>query len=156
MLINKILMKLFHKSSSLVRDSKGRFGKGNQSGKLFQKGETPWNKGKYGYMGRNSTSFTKEEVEEKGKKGEGVPKISKGNHLVCSCSERKPVVQKNGKVYQTRKRISYARYVLEQNGVVVPKGAVIWHKDGDFQNNELSNLEIITRAELCKRNCGGK
>lgn len=26
----------------------------------FKKGMTPWNKGKYGYIGANKTSFTKE------------------------------------------------------------------------------------------------
>jgi hypothetical protein len=53
-----------------------------------------------------------------------------------------------------RKRISYPKYVLEQNGIEVPKGCVVYHKDGDIYNNDLDNLEIITRAELLMRNRG--
>lgn len=117
----------------------------------FEIGHTPWNKGLYGYMGANTTSFTKERAESLGKQGEGKPREGHG-HLICSCSERRSVKQKNGKVYQVRKRIPYARYVLEKHGIDVPRGHVVYHIDGDYKNNDISNLEVISRAELVKRN----
>jgi len=51
----------------------------------------------------------------------------------------------------TRKRISYARY--QYGYKEIPKGHIIYHKDGDPLNNKRSNLECISRAELCRRNC---
>jgi hypothetical protein len=40
-------------------------------------------------------------------------------------------------------------------GYTIPKGAIVYHKDQDPTNNSLDNLEIITRAELAKRNQKG-
>jgi hypothetical protein len=37
-------------------------------------------------------------------------------------------------------------------GIDVPKGFVVYHKDGDNSNNVIGNLEVISRAELIKRN----
>lgn len=34
----------------------------------------------------------------------------------------------------------------------LPKGYIIIHKDGDRYNDDLNNLEAITRAELLARN----
>lgn len=121
----------------------------------FTKGQTPWNKGKTGYMGANSTSFTKEMIDKIGKESEGKPRWNSRDGLICATPERFPVKDKrSGKVYMHRKRVPYARYVLEQNGIEVPKGCIVYHKDGDIMNNEIENLEVITRSELLKRNRG--
>lgn len=121
----------------------------------FTKGQTPWNKGKTGYMGANETSFSRDKILDKYKDIEGKPRYNGKDGLYCTVSERKPTKDsRKGKIYQHRKRIPYARYVLEQNGIEVPKGSVVYHKDGDIYNNELENLEVITRAELIKRNRG--
>lgn len=34
----------------------------------------------------------------------------------------------------------------------IPRGMVIWHKDGNNQNDDINNLELITRAEMMQRN----
>lgn len=121
----------------------------------FQKGDIPWNKGLSGYMGANETSFSRENILNKTKDIEGKPRYNGKDGLYCTVTERKPVKDsRKGKVYMHRNRIPYARYVLEQNGIEVPKGSVVYHKDGDIYNNELENLEVITRAELIKRNRG--
>jgi hypothetical protein len=114
----------------------------------FIKGSQTWNKGKKGYMGANKTSFTRDTI----KQAEiGSPKQGNG-HLVTATDERKPVTDKrSGKTYMHHKRESYPRWLLKQNGIEVPNDCVVWHKDGDYTNNDLSNLEVITRAESCRR-----
>ena len=125
-----------------IRDDHGRFCKG-----------TPvWNKGKYGYMGANQTSFTKEKVESNCKYSFGQAFMGK-DQLVCRCEKLMPVKSKNGKVYMHHKRVSYARWLMEKSlGRELDKNEIIYHKDGDMTNNDLHNLEVITRAELIKRN----
>jgi hypothetical protein len=120
---------------------------------VFTKGCTPWNKGKRGYMGANVTSFTKEQIDAIGKESEGKPKWNSRDGYICLTSERKPVVcARTKKTYMCRKRIPYGRYVLEQAGIEVPKGSIVYHRDGNVENNNIENLEILTRAQLIKRN----
>lgn len=125
----------------IKRDKKGRWAKGNKSGKrfslenlrgnLFAKGNPP-----------NSTSF---------KVGEKV-------------LDRHPSwrggVQKNKKdcIYiaiAPNVRVRRPRYVWEQANGPLPPGFIIWHKDGNRYNDNLENLEAITRSEAKKRSGGG-
>jgi hypothetical protein len=48
--------------------------------------------------------------------------------------------------------------VLKDNGIEVPKGFVVHHKDGNKSNNSLSNLQVLSNREHTKlhRNCVGK
>lgn len=93
----------------------------------FQKGMIPWNKGKYGYMSANRTSFTKEDLEAKRIIGE--PRKDRDGMICCS------------------------KWLMEQQlGRKLESNEIVYHIDGDKYNNELSNLEVITRAELLKRN----
>ena len=110
----------------------------------FVKGMTPWNKGRFGYMGANRTSFTKEDIESKRQIG----KISKGKgQLVCVSEETRPTKSYNGKIYMHHKRVSYAKWLMEKElGRKLDRLEVIYHIDGDPMNNELSNLKVITRA----------
>ena len=63
-------------------------------------------------------------------------------------TERAVFVKYNGK------RISRARATwLERHGAI-PKGWVIFHVDGDVQNDNITNLICISRAELINRNLG--
>ena len=114
----------------------------------FKKGANPWNKDKRGYMGANKTSFTTDTIKhaEIGKPQQG------HQNIVTPTAEKIPVKDKHsGKTYMVHKRESYPRWLLKQNGVEVPKGSVVWHLDGDYTNNDLDNLEVITRAEAIKR-----
>ena len=119
----------------------------------FTKGYIPWNKGKRGYMGANRTSFTKEQIDILGKQSEGKPRWNGRDGLICVTQEKISIKDaRTDKIYMCRKRIPYARYILQQNGVQVPKGYIVYHKDGDVYNNNINNLEVITRSELLKRN----
>lgn len=116
----------------------------------FIKGMTPWNKGKFGYMGANSTSFTKEDIETRRQIG----KIQMGkDQLVCVSEETRPTRSRNGKIYMHHKRVSYAKWLMENKlGRKLDRLEVVYHIDGDMFNNDLSNLKVITRAELARIN----
>lgn len=118
----------------------------------FKKGMTPWNKGRYGYMGANKTSFTKEAAEKKRKIG--IPRKGKDG-LICCSEEKIKTKSKNGKIYMHQRRVSYARWLMEKEiNRKLEKNEVVYHLDGDAFNNEISNLKIITRAELARINKG--
>lgn len=117
----------------------------------FKKGNIPWNKNKYGYMGSNRTSFTHEQIDKIGAQRVGKPRFA-GDYLCCLCNERRIIKNKNGREYAIRKRVSYPRWLLEQHGITLRKNEVVYHIDGDLYNNDITNLEVITRAELMKRN----
>ncbi len=122
-----------------------------QNSGQFYKGMTPWNKGLFGWHGANRTSFTKEDIESKRQIG----KISKGKgQLVCVSEETRPTKSYNGKIYMHHKRVSYAKWLMEKElgREIDSRREVIYHIDGDPMNNELSNLKVITRAELAKIN----
>lgn len=114
----------------------------------FEKGRIPWNKGKRGYMGANRTSFTRTSLPKQTKIGS--PKDSGRNGgIVCTIDERTPQKDgRTGKIYMHHKRTTYARFVMGD----IPKGYIVYHKDGDYRNNNLDNLELITRGELLRRN----
>lgn len=123
----------------------------------YPKGHIPFNKGKKGLIngeGCKKTWFTRDIILKRSSDSIGKPKNDGRNRLICLCDDRIPIKNKrNGKTYQSRKRIGYAQWILKQNGIEIPKGYVVYHKDGDYSNNDIGNLEIISRAELCKRNC---
>lgn len=116
----------------------------------FVKGHKTWNKGRYGWMGANRTSFTKEDIAKKRQIG----KIQQGkDQLVCVSEEKVPVKSRNGKIYMHQKRVSYSKWLIEKElGRKLDKNEVVYHIDGDAYNNDLGNLEVITRAELARRN----
>lgn len=121
-------------------DNKGRFIKGHKT----------WNKGRFGFMGANCTSFTKEDLEAR--RTIGQPKKARDG-MVCASEEKIPAKSRNGKIYMHQRRISYSKWLIEKElGRKLKSNEIVYHIDGDKYNNELSNLEVITRAELLKRN----
>lgn len=124
----------------MARDNLGR----------FSKGEIPWNKGKFGFMGANRTSFTAEDIAKK--RTIGKPRMGNAN-LVCCSEEKVPVRSYNGKIYMHQRRVSYPKWLMEKHlGRPLNKSEVVYHIDQDMMNNDLSNLEVITRRELLRRN----
>ena len=116
----------------------------------FLKGMKTWNKGLFGWQGANRTSFTKDSVRRA-----DIGKVMQGkDQLVCVSEEVRPTKSRNGKVYMHHKRVSYAKWLMEKElgRKIDPREEVIYHIDGNAYNNDLSNLEVITRAELVKRN----
>ena len=112
-----------------IRGEKGR----------FKKGLTPWNKGiKFNAGGRSAET-----------------RFKKGNTDNCA-----PIgtqrYSKEGyaeiKVKQPNKWELAQRVVWEKHNGKIPKGHVIVFKDGNKENIDISNLELISRVELMKRN----
>lgn len=114
----------------------------------FRKGEATWNKGKH-YMpgGRCSEGWFKP-GSRSGRANElyrpiGSERINKDGYL-----ERKI---NDGELLQRRWR---AVHILEWEAVngPLPKGHAVVFKDGNKRNVTLENLELVTRAELMRRN----
>ena len=99
----------------------------------FKKGRTPWNKNKKGIHLSRKSEF---------KKG-NIPANYRGIQY-----------HKNwGKVKQVNgKKIGNAKLVWEKENGKLPKGYIIFHKDGNKWNDNITNLEPITRRELIFRN----
>lgn len=105
----------------------------------FKKGHVPYNKN----MKRGSVS-PQTEFKEGEFVGEGHPSW-KGGVQVC----------KDDCAYLwtgANKRVRRPRAVYEETHGKIPKGFVIWHIDGDKKNDNIDNLEAISRGEMMKRN----
>lgn len=121
----------------------------------FMKGHKTWNKGMKGLItgeGCKKTWYTSEQMLERAKKSIGKPRFSKDTYTCLTEELIEKRNTKNNKVYKHHKRMGYARWLLLQQGIDIPKGYIVYHKDGDIANNDIGNLEIISRAELLKRN----
>lgn len=51
-----------------------------------------------------------------------------------------------------RKWVHLHRHVWEQHAGPVPKGMVVWHRDGNTMNNDIRNLMLLTQAEVMRIN----
>ena len=69
--------------------------------------------------------------------------------IVQTTLEEKKTIRVKGKIEERRKMTSYARYVYDLDRIA--EGWVIWHIDGDPLNNNIENLECISRTELLRR-----
>lgn len=106
--------------------------------KGYEKGHEPWNKGIKGIHLCPKTQF---------KKGQGLDKSASWKGGVYA--------PKNDCVHLTLKskeKTRRPRYVYEQKYGKIPKGYVIFHKDGNKYNDAIENLTAITREELMKKN----
>ena len=108
------------------------------------RGHTPWNKGTKGLTKANKTSF------KKGNK----PANYQGGYKLCKDGIYVRVGNKTYKYgnlevgkYEQLARIKYRKAFGKFD-----KKLIIFHKDCDKMNNEIDNLELISRAELLKRN----
>lgn len=109
---------------------------------FYQKGEKPWNTGSKGVCKGSSTSF---------KKGQrphnympvGTEAWTSDGYLRVKVSD-KPVKWR----YK-------GRMVWEEVNGPIPSGMSLIFIDGDHANCELSNLELVTRAELLRLNQNG-
>jgi hypothetical protein len=105
----------------------------------FKKGQVPWNKGMKGLRVSPESEFkTGQYIGDKHPCWKGGVQVPKNDctYLYAGVRSR---VRKPRAIYEA----AYGR---------IPKGYVIYHIDGDKRNDELMNLEAISRAELLKRN----
>lgn len=111
----------------------------------FQKGQKPWNTG---IKGLPSTGRMPETQFKKGSKPRnwlpiGSLRLSKEGY-----QQRK--VTDTG--YPPRDWVSVHTLLWEEHHGPVPSGHCLCFRDGNKQNIELANLELITRAERMRRN----
>lgn len=111
----------------------------------FSKGQTPWNAGIKGWKaGGNSvkTQF-KEGQNPHNWNPIGHERLTKDGYLQRKMTDTKC----------TRKDYRFVHHMLWEavNGPV-PPGHALAFKDGNKANITIDNLELLTRAELCRRN----
>lgn len=105
----------------------------------FVKGMVPWNKGIKGIHLSPETEFKKGQFAgEKNASWKGGVQNPKSDCAYISTGENE--------------RIRRPKMIFENHFGKLPKGYLIFHKDGDNKNDAIDNLEAITRAELLKRN----
>jgi hypothetical protein len=75
--------------------------------------------------------------------------VESGSYVVTTLEEKRPV-KKDGKIVGEKKRVTgYARYLYGLDRI--PDGWIIWHVDGDPLNNDIDNLECMSREEEMRR-----
>lgn len=115
----------------------------------FTKGNKPWNTGTKGLTGANKTTFRKGNVPPN-RKPLGSERIcSKDGYVLIKVAERDPYTG-----FPTRYKLKHV-HIWEQAHGPVPAGHVVIFKDGDKLNFQLSNLMLVTRAELFMLNKHG-
>ena len=113
----------------------------------FGKGQLPWNKGMVGLaIGGRETQFKKGHRGGRAQqlyKPVGTERLSKEGYLERKINDDMPL--------QRRWR---AVHLIEWEAVngPLPTGHALTFKDGDKTHHALDNLELITRAELMRRN----
>ncbi len=112
-------------------------------------------------MSKNSGRFTSERMKgnqnAKGNKPNKTTFRKGKNHTGKKHPNWKGGVQKNTTdcTYLhsgNNKRVRRPKAIWESEHGKLPKGYVIYHIDGDKDNDEIKNLEAISRVELLKRN----
>lgn len=126
-----------------------RLRRGDNSGASFRfpKGHTPWNKGMKGLnLGGKETQF------KPGHRGGralevyrhvGTERISKDGYIERKINDDLPL--------QKRWRAVHIINWEAVNGPL-PKGHALVFKDGNKQNTDVENIELLSRAELMRRN----
>lgn len=107
-------------------------------GGRFKKKQVPWNKGVRGYMGANKTSF---------KKGNIPPQYVPVGTIVVRKPHHEKSPRRRIKIADLNKWQYYSHYIWEKHNGKIPKGYLIHHKDKNPLNDNIENLEIMTRAE---------
>ena len=103
----------------------------------FKKGQTAWNKGIPGSIPNNVTSFKKGNLPHN-TRNEGDTRLDKEGYVLIKVAHRKWI----------RKH----RLIWEQANGEIPKGYVLRIKDGNKENYDLENMQLITMAENMKLN----
>lgn len=117
----------------------------------FNKGRAPENKGKKQseYMSRAAINRTKATRFKKGNK----PHNTREKDGVITTRQNHDDGRKSKWIrISMGKWYPYHQYRWEKYRGKVPVGHCLWFKDGNTLNEKLSNLELITRAELMRRN----
>lgn len=111
----------------------------------FEKGQTPWNQGKTGYIGANATSFKKGNLPHN-HRPLWSERVSRDGYVEISVPEPNPYTG-----YPSRFKHKHV-WLWEQANGPKPKGSAVIFRDGNNRNFDLDNLLLVTRAELLALN----
>ena len=132
------------KSSEWIREhSRKAMANPNHPGRKaqFSPGHAAWNKGVTGYMTGNATSF------KKGAQPHTWRPIGT-TRTVDGYMQRKVTDTHN----TIRDYVPVHHLVWRLHGRSISKGQALVFRDGNKSNPDINNLELITRAELMRRN----
>jgi len=134
----------------LASEASGRLNERHHKGIMtrFQPGITPWNKGTNYIAGGRSAETRFKKGERSGRSAElwkpiGTERITDDGYLQRKMTD----------TGVTRRDYVPVHHLLwiEANGPIPPGHALVF-RDGDRRNITLANLELVTRAELMRRN----
>lgn len=130
----------------MASDDACRLRRDSKAGLLrrFPKGNTPWNKGVKGvsYPGMVATQFKKGQHPHTWKPI-GAERLSKEGYLQRKMAD-------TGCTW--RDYVAVHRIIWLEAGREIPAGYALAFKDGDKTHITLDNLELVSRADLMKRN----
>lgn len=126
----------------------GRLSRTNGEQTRFKKGIVPWNKGKKFDAGGRSIETQFKKGDRSGRARQlyqpiGSERISKDGYIQRKVNDDLPM--------QQRWRFVHLIEWEAINGPI-PAGFAICFKDGNRQNTALGNLELVSRADLMRRN----
>jgi hypothetical protein len=108
----------------------------------FQKGQTPWNLGKTGYMGANRTSFKKGDYSRRWDREQypvGALRLdARDNRVIIKLADGQWT--------------DLARYVWTTEKGPIPEGMTVRAKNGDAHDTRIGNLKLVSRADLMREN----
>lgn len=117
--------------------------KGHNSG-CFEKGLTPWNKGKsFDSGGRSHNTRFKPGQLPKNYKPVGSERVSKEGYLQRKMTDTG---------YPPRDWVPVHHIVWREAGREIPRGYRLTFKDCDKRNFALDNLELVSIADMMRRN----
>jgi hypothetical protein len=104
----------------------------------FKVGNEPWNKGLRGIHLSKKTEFKK-----------GISPWNKGKRGYTTCKKSKGFIDSFGYFVFFKKGVEVKehRLIWENHNGKIPKGYIIHHKNENRLDNDISNLELVTRAE---------
>lgn len=114
----------------------------------YKKGNIPFNKGRKmdTYMSEESINKVKTTQFKSGLEHSGT------NHPSWEGGVQEMTNDCTYLWTDTNKRVRRPREIYIRHHGLIPKGHVIYHKDGNKYNDNISNLEAISRKELLRRN----
>lgn len=156
-LLGTSTLRIYGKASSLGLKKSPEFLASNASGRLqaqrgertrFKKGMVPWNKGKQYEAGGKSLDTRFKKGDRTGRANQiyqpiGAERISKDGYLQRKINDDMPMYKRWRGVHII---------VWEAINGPLPAGHALCFKDGNKQNTAFGNLELVTRAELMRRN----
>lgn len=120
----------------------------------FQKGLIPHNKGIHLPMSPKceKTYFPKGNKPHNATEDYSPRVVGKRKEWCATLPEKVERKDHRGRTIKVRKRTSYARALWLKNNGSIPKGMIVFNNGNPDEEPALTNLELITRAELLKRN----